>query len=82
MTDQPKLTVEVKNIYGRLCAYPKDTFTAILLDLKAPAKSFTAPDIPKLRLIAGEIGAELVVLHSLVGKDLARWTADQGGVKT
>lgn len=67
--EKPKLTVNIKSVYGSLHAYPSDDFMRQLLHLKdrhmgkqviREAQCFTAYDIRWLKEIAEELGAELV----------------------
>lgn len=83
---KPHLTIEIRNVYGRLCAYPKDSFLVALLALKdevsktgirKKAKCFTPPDMPALRQIAEHLGAELVEENLLKGEALISWHATQ-----
>lgn len=85
-TEKPKLTLEIRNIYGRLAAYPKDTFLIALLSLKdevsktgirKKAKCFTAPDMPALKTIADLVGADLIEENLLKGEALIAWHATQ-----
>ena len=78
-----KLTISVENVFGRLCAYPQDTFMTDLLHLKdeydkngvlvKEAKCFGTGDIAWLQSIAEKLGAELAQLNSLKGKSLDQW---------
>lgn len=83
---KPTLTLEIKNVYGRLCAYPKDTFLTALLALKdevsktgtrKKAKCFMAPDMPALKTIADLVGADLIEENLLKGEALICWKATQ-----
>jgi hypothetical protein len=78
-----KITLEIKNQFGKLYAYPADEITKLLLPIKdeydaegnatVKAKCFVAGDMPQLRKIAEYFGAELVEINNLKNKSLANW---------
>lgn len=73
-----QVVFEIRNIYGRLRAVPKEEIFMDFLEVTGN-KSYEGKDIPALKRIVEKLGAEYVEVLKISGKDLPKWEAESRG---